>query len=103
MHAMYDGAKAWADVANSDYELSEEWSETLREENMIGWAEIRKGASIGSFVMSKNAASILSQLVRELDAQDNDLPTFDFHSARRNILSDAILRMTTEAKRDLGT
>jgi hypothetical protein len=103
MHAMYDGAKAWADEANSEYELSEEWNAALREANMKGWAEIRKGASIGSFIMSKNAASILSKLVRELDAQDDKLPTHDFHSVRRNILSDAILQMTVEAKNDLGT
>jgi hypothetical protein len=58
---------------------------------------------MGSFVMSKNAASILGKLVRELDAQDEELPTGDFHSRRRNILSDAILRLTSEAKRDLKT
>jgi hypothetical protein len=52
---------------------------------------------------ARRAASILNQLAQDLDAQHEDQPTIEFNSARKDLLSDAILKMTVEAKRDLKT
>lgn len=103
LHAMYDSSKAYAHSSLKGYELSDEFSAKLEEANLNGWAEIRKGASIGSFVMTKRAASILGDVIREMDAQSEELPTHEFHNTRRELLSDAIFSMKAEAKRDLGT
>jgi hypothetical protein len=34
IHAMYGASRAWADLAEGDYEHSEEFENTLREENL---------------------------------------------------------------------
>jgi hypothetical protein len=103
LHAMYDCSKAFADASLKGYELSEIFEEKLVEENLKGWAELRKGSSIGSFVMTQRATEILTKVNRRLEQQKEELPNHEFHSARCDMLSEAIAFMTIEAKKDLGT
>jgi hypothetical protein len=102
LHGMYDLSLAQVESIETDQEISKERLITLRTANMAGLSEIRMGASIGSFIMSERAASILRDVLAEFDKLEAPSPQ-EFHDTRAGILSDAILKMTIEAKRDLRT
>lgn len=104
MHANYTYAKAIVDEASSDYELSATYRDEMLKASMAGMADLRKAASIGPFLMSKRAAQIVSQLVRELDEQDPTTePVIDLHRSEMIKTYDAITELTQEAKKDLRT
>jgi hypothetical protein len=102
LHGMYDLSLAQVESIEADQDISDERLKVLQDANMAGLSEIRKGASIGSFIMSKAAASILREVLKEFDKLQAP-SRFEFHDTRAGILSDAILKMTSEAKRDLKT
>jgi hypothetical protein len=103
LHAMYDSSKAYEAAANGGYELSDDFEASISEASLKGWAEVRKGASIGSFVMTKRAAYILSDLDQNLERQEQALPTSEFHQTRKEFISNAIIAIQIEAKKDLRT
>lgn len=104
LHGMYDLYKARADAEDAGANLIEEWEKKLHEGDMLGWMEVRKGASIGSFVMTKRAASILDGVMKKLDELDSDrVDPYSELRERVRILSDAIIAMKVEAKADLQT
>jgi hypothetical protein len=70
--------------------------------SQAGLSEIRRGANIGSFVMSKRSVKILKEVLNDFDKMQ--APTsYEFYDRRAAILSDAIIQITAEAKRDLRT
>jgi len=104
LHAMYDRCKAEVDAADAGANLSDSWERKLGDASLIGWAEVRKGASIGSFVMTKRAASILNDVIQKIDEANG--AGMDFYSEnfeKKKFLSDAIIAMKVEAKSDLRT
>jgi hypothetical protein len=102
LHGMYDLSLARVEAIETDQEISDERLTTLQAANLAGLSEVRKGASIGAFVMSKHAASILGEVLKEFDKIEE--PSLHaFHDTRASVLSSAISRMTREAKRDLKT
>jgi hypothetical protein len=104
MHAMYAQAKATVDAERSGSQLSPVFQDKLTADSLAGLMDIRKSASISPFLMSKAAASIVSNFVREIDNLDvDDDPPFELYQSEIKIASDAILRLTLEAKRDLQT
>jgi len=102
LHGMYDLSKARLEALESEHDISNVRLTSLQTANLAGLAEIRKGASIGSFVMSKYAVSILSTVLSEFDAVETQ-SIHEFFDERVGILSDAIIKLTVEAKRDLRT
>ena len=102
LHGMYDLSLARVEAVESSDDISDERMAVLSAASLAGLAEIRKGASIGSFVMTGRAVLILQEVLREFDKVE--VPSLhEFHDARASILSNAILKLTTEAKRDLKT
>jgi hypothetical protein len=102
LHGMYDLSLAYVEAIEDDQEISDERLATLQAANLSGLSEVRKGASIGSFIMTERAASILSGVLKEFDKLDAQ-SKHEFHDTRAVILSDAIRDMTIEAKKDLRT
>src|SRR5258708_35823296 len=56
LHGMYDISLAHVEAIEADQEISKERLATLQVVNLTGLSEVRKGASIGSFIMTKHAA-----------------------------------------------
>jgi hypothetical protein len=102
LHGMYDLSLARVETIEAGQDISQERMKSLMTANLAGLSEIRKGASIGSFIMSKRAASILRDVLVEFEKMEAP-SNHEFHDVRATILSDAILKMTIEAKRDLRT
>jgi hypothetical protein len=102
LHGMYDLSLARIESIEFSQEISDERLAKLQAANLSGLSEVRRGASIGAFVMSKRAALILSEVLKEFDKLDAP-SSHEFHDTRAGILSDAIHKMTAEAKRDLKT
>lgn len=102
LHGMFDLSLARVESIEVGEDMSGERLKTLMTANLAGLGEVRKGASIGSFVMTKRAASILKDVLKEFDKLEAP-SNHEFHDTRAGILSDAILKMTIEAKRDLKT
>jgi len=104
LHSMYDRCKAVVDAEDAGANLSEAWGKKLGDGSLLGWAEVRKGASIGSFIMTKRAASILDDVMKkieELNAAEMD--AYSENAEKAKILTDAIIAMKVEAKGDLRT
>lgn len=102
LHGMYDLSLAHVEAIEADQDLSKERLTNLQAANLAGLSEIRKGASIGSFIMSQRTASILKNVLAEFDKLEAP-SRYEFHDTRAGILSDAIAQMTMEAKKDLKT
>jgi hypothetical protein len=104
LHGVHAFHAKFVDSLEKRYELSERYLSHLDEKSTSGLDEIRKGANIGSFVMSKRAGLILKGALEKLDGvsfTQND--PLSYHETKAAILDDAIIAMTLEAKRDLGT
>ncbi len=99
LHAMHNASHAYAEAFETRQDLDEEYSEELANGSVAGYAEIHRGENIGSFLMSKRAASILRQL--RIDMEALGMPFGEAHRKRANLVGSAITAMTTEAKRDL--
>lgn len=104
MHGMFAYTSGIIEEAGSDYELADDYKATLHSASTAGMMELRKAGSIGPLLMSKAAAEVVAHLIRELDGQRPDIePIIDFHRERKNLLSNAIAKMTYQARRDLRT
>jgi hypothetical protein len=106
LHAMYEFSKAHIEAFEGEYEFNnfpENWRKRIIKENNEGWAGIRKAASIGSFVMTKRAASTLTDLIASHDKISVDGPEHEYHQARLALLNEAIIALKVEAKNDLRT
>jgi hypothetical protein len=104
LQAMYEFSKAHMEAFEGEYSFSqieERWRTAIVSENNEGWAGIRKWSNIGSFVMTKRSASILSELIRKMNELPVDGPDDEYHAARLALLFDAIIAMKVEAKADL--
>lgn len=102
LHGMYDLSLAQVEAIEASQEISAERIKSLQAANIAGLSEVRKGASIGSFVMSKIAANILSNVLKDFEGLAEP-SIHEFYDRRAVILSDAITAITAEAKRDLKT
>ncbi len=101
LHGMYNASRAFQDAFETRQDLDEDYSEELSKANVTGYAEMQRGENIGAFLMTKRAASILRQL--RLDMESGSMAFGDEHKRRANLIHDAIIQMTAEAKRDLKT
>ncbi len=103
LHKMYRCSRTLGEAAEKGYEYSEEYVEELSQESAAGFSEVQRGENIGSFLMTKQSAQILSALSEKLDAFDEPMSPIDFHTGRANCIYEAIIAMTIEAKNDLKT
>lgn len=104
LHGMLAYHSKYRDALSKGYVLSDDYALALDKERLIGSDAAKKGANIGSFMMSKRADSILKQTVDELESISpftDDM--VDYHEKKEALVSDAITKMTMEAKRDLKT
>jgi hypothetical protein len=102
LHGMYDLSLARVEAIEAYEDIADDRLVALQAANIAGLNEVRKGASIGEFILSKSAASILRSVLKEFDKMEE--PTLHaFYDSRATVLSDAIKKMTDEAKRDLKT
>lgn len=102
LHGMLDLAMARIESQEMGQEISDERLTVLSAANLAGLAEIRKGANIGSFVMSESAATILQKALDDFDRVEASTSD-EFYDMRAAILSKAISQLTSEAKKDLRT
>jgi hypothetical protein len=98
LHGMYDYAAAHADPSG---ELHPDREKRLAAASVSGRLELSKSASIGSFVMTRTAASIAKDVLTALDQVSRDQPDVEFYAECAALLTKAIESMTAEAKRDL--
>jgi hypothetical protein len=104
MHAIYAHAYAAVDAEASGHDLIESYRKKLSTDSLAGLMEIRKAASIGPFLMNKNAAGIIAELIREIDRLDMASESLaDLHRKEMKLVYEAILSLRAEAKRDLQT
>jgi hypothetical protein len=103
LHKMYDCARDFREAFEKNQELDEAYVEKIVSDSSAGYAEMRRGENIGSFLMTKRAGMILSQLRRGLDETQQGVPSQKYHDYRMGLLYEAIIAMTVEAKRDLKT
>jgi hypothetical protein len=102
LHGMHDLANARMEAEEMREDLPAERLSSLLAVSQAGLSEIRKGANIGSFIMSKRSAMILKDVLNDFDKMQ--APTsYEFYDTRAAILSGAITQLTAEAKRDLRT
>jgi hypothetical protein len=100
LHGMYDYAAAHAEPGA---EVHEDRDKRLAAASASGRDELRKSASIGSFVMTRKAASIAKDVLAAIDQVSRDQPEFEFYAECAALLTKAIEEITAEAKRDLKT
>jgi hypothetical protein len=103
LHSMYDCSRDFREAFEKNRELDDEYAEKIIAASVAGYAEIRRGENIGSFLMTKRAGKILSAVRRNIDDANSELPNQQYHEERMGLLFDAIIQMTMEAKRDLKT
>jgi len=83
MHAVYAGSKSNVDAARAGYTLTDAYQSRLYEASLTGIMEVRKAASIGRFLMSNRAATIMAELVEQIDSVDDDIePIIDLHKSK---------------------
>jgi hypothetical protein len=104
MHAIHAYAYAMADADSSGHDVIETHRKKLSADSLAGLMEVREAASVGPFLMSKGAAGVVADLVRDMEKLDAAVePVSELHKTEVKIVSEAILRLTAEAKRDLQT
>jgi hypothetical protein len=102
LHGMHDLANARIEAEEMSEDIPAERLASLAAVSQAGLSEIRKGANIGSFVMSKRSAMILKDVLGDFDKMQ--APTsYEFYDKRAAIPSGAIMELTVEAKKDLRT
>jgi hypothetical protein len=102
LHAVYKSSSVHAEASETHQEIDDDYSEELSQASMAGYAELQRGETIGAFLMSKRAASILRDLRQELELVGSS-PLGRDHRRRADSVYHAILAMMAEAKRDLRT
>jgi hypothetical protein len=102
LHGMHDLAHIRMEAEELSEDIPADRLRSLAAISQAGLSEIRRGANIGSFVMSKRSVKILKEVLNDFDKMQ--APTsYEFYDRRAAILSDAIIQITAEAKRDLRT
>lgn len=102
LHAIEVHASKYVDSIENGYEISEAWAARLDEARANGMEELKKGAGIGSLVMSKTAATILADTLCKLEAVSAfQMNYIDYHQKRADLAKGAIILLEREAKRDL--
>lgn len=101
MHKVYNSSKVYHEAFETRQELDNDYADELVVASVAGYSEMQRGENIGAFLMTKRAAAILRQLRMDLDAVG--MPFGEAHKKRADLVYDAIIQMTIEAKRDLKT
>ena len=84
-------------------EVSNDRRKQLEEYSMKAYEELNKAASIGAFIISDEAATHLSKLLKELrtDADYNELSWREVLDSEVSILNRSLVKMRECAKKDL--
>jgi hypothetical protein len=102
LHAMYDRSLFVLQQAKSEFALHGDTAAEIQKNSDQALAKVRRGAAIGSFVMTTRAVEILNDMFGELER----IPAGDEanqHTTRAQSIERAIAAMTAEARKDLGT
>ena len=84
-------------------EVSNERRKQLEEYSMKAYEELNKAASIGAFIISDEAATHISKLLKDLRSEEHDTERswYDYLDSKVSILDRSLVKIREYAKKDL--